>query len=141
MAIGLLIQSNQILPTDIDLNSFGFIGELSLNGKIRPCTGVLPMVIAAKKAGIKSIILPLENAQEACLVKGIEAYGFGDLQSIIDFIEGRGEANLVIDDGSLEIKPNYPIDFSDVKGQDVLIEYIVVAAAGGHDMLMVGTPG
>lgn len=141
MAIGLLIQSNQILPTNIDLNSFGFIGELSLNGKIRPCTGVLPMVIAAKKAGIKNIIVPLENAQEACLVKGIEAYGFGDLKSIIGFIEGRGEANQAIDDGSLELIPNYPIDFSDVRGQDVLIEYIVVAAAGGHNMLMVGTPG
>lgn len=141
MAIGLLIQSNQILPTDIDLNSFGFIGELSLNGKIRPCTGVLPMVIAAKKAGIKNIIVPLENAQEACLVNGINAYGFGDLKSIIGYIEGRGEANLVIDGGSLELIPNYPIDFSDVKGQDVLIEYIVVAAAGGHNMLMVGTPG
>lgn len=141
MAIGLLIQSKQILAKDLDLNSFGFIGELSLNGKVRPCTGVLPMVIAAKKAGIKNIIISQENTQEACLVNGVSIYGFNDLKPIIDFIEGRIQAEPFIDNSNLEMITSYPIDFSDVKGQDVLIEYIVVAAAGGHNMLMVGTPG
>ena len=140
MAVGLLMQSNQFVPS-IEINSFGFIGELSLNGKLRPCTGVLPMVIAAKKTGIKNIIIPLENAHEACLVNGVRIYGFEDLKSIIDFLEGNNETKAITENANLGQKPDYPVDFSDVKGQDILIEYIVVAAAGGHNLLMVGTPG
>ena len=142
VAIGLLIQSSQILTSEnIDLKSFGFVGELSLNGKIRSCTGVLPMVIAAKKSGIKNIIVPQGNTKEASLVKGITVYGFTDLKSIIDFIEGKTQVDPFIDTNDVESIQSYPVDFSDVKGQDVLIEYIVVAAAGGHNMLMVGAPG
>lgn len=135
MAVGLLMQSNQFVPS-IEINSFGFIGELSLNGKLRPCTGVLPMVIAAKKTGIKNIIIPLENAHEACLVNGVRIYGFEDLKSIIDFLEGNNETKAITENANLGQKPDYPVDFSDVKGQDILIEYIVVAAAGGHNLLM-----
>lgn len=140
MALGLLIQSKQI-STNIDINKFGFIGELSLNGLLRPCAGVLPMVIAAKSVGIENIIVPRENLGEASLVNGIKAYGFDDLVSVIDFIEGNKVIELLSEDINPQLSPNYPIDFSDVKGQDVLIEYIVVAAAGGHNMLMVGSPG
>lgn len=141
MAIGLLLQSNQILPKNIDLNNFGFIGELSLNGNIRPCTGVLPMVIAAKESGVKNIIVPIENIKEACLVKGVTVYGFEDLKSVVSFIEGNIETNPAVESENIEFRSNYPVDFRDIKGQDILIEYIVVAAAGGHNMLMVGSPG
>lgn len=141
MAIGLMIQSKQIVVNNININSFGFIGELSLNGHLRPCAGVLPMVIAAKKAGIKNIIVPMENIGEASLVNGIKAYGFEDLKSVIDFLEGNKDVNPIEENTDSQLSPNYPIDFSDVKGQDILIEYIVVAAAGGHNMLMVGSPG
>jgi len=141
MAIGLMIQSKQIVVNNININSFGFIGELSLNGHLRPCAGVLPMVIAAKKAGIKNIIVPMENIGEASLVNGIKAYGLEDLKSVIDFLEGNKDVNPIEENTDSQLSPNYPIDFSDVKGQDILIEYIVVAAAGGHNMLMVGSPG
>ncbi|WP_077369472.1 YifB family Mg chelatase-like AAA ATPase [Anaerosalibacter sp. Marseille-P3206] len=141
MAIGFLLQSNQFVTKDIELNNFGFIGELSLNGKTRPCSGVLPMAIAARRAGIENIIVPLENAQEACLVSGINVYGFEDLKSIISFLEGNSQAEPITENIRTTSNTNYIFDFSDVKGQDVLIEYIVVAAAGGHNMLMVGTPG
>lgn len=141
MAIGLMIQSKQIVVNNININSFGFIGELSLNGHLRPCAGVLPMVIAAKKAGIKNIIVPMENIGEASLVNGIKAYGLEDLKSVIDFLEGNKDVNPIEENTDSQLSPNYPIDFSDVKGQDILIEYIVVAAAGGHNMLIVGSPG
>lgn len=141
MAIGLLLRSDQIVLKGIDLKSFGFIGELSLNGLIRPCAGVLPMVIAAKGAGIKNIIVPKENVEEASLVKGVRIYGFDDLKSLIDFLEAKAKVEEDLQPIEVKVESNYPFDFSDVKGQDVLIEYIVVAAAGGHNMLMVGTPG
>lgn len=141
MAIGLLLRSKQFEIKDIDLDNFGFIGELSLNGKIRPCSGVLPMVIAARKAGIENIIVPLENTKEACLVNGINVFAFEDLKSVIKFLEGENQADAIIENTNLGVRTDYPVDFSDVKGQDVLIEYIVVTAAGGHNMLMVGTPG
>ena len=141
MAIGLLLQSKQIAPNNIDIHSFGFIGELSLNGHLRPCTGVLPMVIAAKNSGIKNIIVPIENMGEASLVNGVHVYGLENLKAVIEFLEGSREIGQVEENPNPKFSPNYPIDFSDVKGQDILIEYIVVAAAGGHNMLMVGSPG
>lgn len=99
------------------------------------------MVIAAKKSGIKNIIVPEENLGEASLVNGIEAYGLRDLKSVIDFLEGKEVSGLKKENTKLQPNPNYALDFSDVKGQGVLIEYIAVAAAGGHNMLMVGSPG
>lgn len=141
MSIGLLLQSDQIKLSEIELKDFGFIGELSLNGMIRPCSGVLPMVISAKRAGIKNIIVPMDNIEEASLVNGVNVYGFENLNSLIDFLQGNFESQKAETKVESRLEPNYAIDFSEVKGQDVLIEYIVVAAAGGHNLLMVGTPG
>lgn len=141
MAVGLLIQSKQCIVKNIDIDTFGFIGELSLNGKIRPCSGVLPMVLAAKEAGISNIIVSIDNVLEACLVKDINVYGFEDLKSVIDYLEGRIEAQKSSRKINSEVYSNYLVDFNEVKGQDILIEFIVVAAAGGHNMLMIGTPG
>ncbi len=140
MAVGLLIESNQIKPKDI--HKYGFIGELSLNGQLRSCTGVLPMVMAAKDANIRDIIVPIENMKEAGFVKGINIYGFSKLKEVTSFLEGKKPYQIpVTKNEKIETVDPFSIDFKDVQGQDALIEYIVVAASGGHNMLMIGTPG
>lgn len=140
MAIGLLTQSKQL--DDIELCSFGFIGELSLNAELRPCSGVLPMVAAAKASGIRNIIISSDNLREASLVKGINVFGFDTLKEVVSFLDGSSpyDENKSIE-GRQIIENTNILDFEDVKGQDVVIEYIVAAAAGGHNMLLVGTPG
>lgn len=86
MAVGLLIQSQQIKVDDI--STFGFIGELSLNADLRPCSGVLPMVIEAKNRGITNLIVPRENLREASLVSDVNIFGFETLSEVVEFIQG-----------------------------------------------------
>ena len=122
MAIGLFLQSNQIVLDEEKLKNFGFVGELSLNGRLRPCSGVLPMVIAAREADIENMIVPTDNAQEASLVKSVNIYGFEDLRSVIYFIEGKKKVEPTNRQTVDAYSPDYPVDFSEVKGQDVLID-------------------
>ena len=139
MAIGLLEQSEQLLPL-ANLKKMGFIGELSLNAYLRPCAGVLPMAIRAQQMGLETLIVPEDNVQEASLVKGITVYGFQKLQDVVDFLRGDS----VLPTPAPTETPDFlelPVDFKEVQGQDTLIEYLVLAAAGGHNMLMIGPPG
>ncbi len=140
LAIALLSQAGSIKPKE--LTKYGFLGELSLGGKIRPVRGVLPMVIAAKEAGIRHVILPKDNLREAKLVSDIQVYPFDNLKDVIRFLEGKIEAPIdkedVVETSSEAVKT---VDFSDVKGQNDVVDAIVLAAAGGHNMLMLGTPG
>lgn len=139
IALGLLLETDQLkLAKD---EEFAYIGELSLNAKLRACSGVLPMIIAAKKDGVKNIIVPIENVKEASLVHGINVFGFNSLTEVVDFLESRRDyypEDDILINGE---EDKYKLDFKEVQGQDGLIEYIVVAASGGHNMIMIGAPG
>ena len=145
MALGLLYQSEQIaIQDEAQLQEYGFIGELSLNGSIKPCRGVMPMVEAARNVGIKKIVVPQRNLKEAQLVRGVTVLGFTDLKEVALYLSGEKDYEPALDHPP-EIKNNSSKengnDFKDVVGQDALMQYIVVAAAGGHNMLMIGSPG
>lgn len=141
MAIGVLQQNGDIAIKNIE--SYGFIGELSLDGRIRACRGILPMIIAAKKKRISKVIIPNENLSEAKLVHGIEVLGFANLTDVIRFLEGKqlSEETTVIDHTNTDDFSDCMLDFADVKDQSELVDAVLLAAAGGHNMLMVGEPG
>lgn len=139
IAIAILIETNQV---SVDhLTSFAFVGEVSLSGGLRPVKGILPMVMTAQEAGIKSVIVPFDNLAEANLIPGITCLGFKNLTEVIDYIQGhKSYCNLFEPEATIE-SPIFTLDFSEVKGQNALVHYLVVAAAGGHNLMMIGPPG
>jgi magnesium chelatase family protein len=108
MAIALLIHTNQVFPEFA--KEYGFIGELSLTGELRGCTGVLPMIVAAKDNGIKKIIVPKDNIEEASLIEGVQAFGFESLKEVVRYIEKKNTLAPSVAHVKVEEQPEHPLD-------------------------------
>lgn len=142
LAIGMLAGNEQIPVRHLD--KYMIMGELSLDGSLQPIRGVLPIALCAKKEGFKGIILPVANANEAAVVDGLEVYG---MDNILDVVRFLNDAQMFyptkVDINEMFRLCAFPsdMDFSDVRGQENVRRAMEVAAAGGHNMLMVGPPG
>ena len=147
-AFDLTLAIGQLAATEIVqsklLSEFLILGELSLDGHLRPVHGCLPIAMAAKNNGFRGVILPAENANEAAVVDGIEVYGFSCLTDVIGFLNGTQTPDpTCVNVDELLSTYAFPtdIDFAEVRGQQEVRRAIEVAAAGGHNIIMIGPPG
>lgn len=144
IALGILGASEQIEKAEV-LSQYVIMGELALDGEIRPIKGALPIAIQARKEGFKGLIVPKVNAKEAGMVNNLHVYGVSNIKEVIDFFENeeKGLEPVVVNtrEEFFNSQYDFEIDFADVKGQENIKRALEIAAAGGHNAILIGPPG
>ena len=142
IAIGIMA-ARELVASEL-LDNYVIMGELSLDGSVQPIKGALPIAIEAKKNGFKGVILPIANAKEAAIVSGIDIYGVENIKQVIDFLNNEitlERTNVDIQAEFYSSLNQYEFDFREVKGQENIKRALEIAAAGGHNLIMIGPPG
>lgn len=143
IALGVLGASEQ-LPDNDKLSAYVMMGELGLDGAIQPIKGALPIAITARKEGFKGLFVPKQNAREAAMVNNLNVYGVSHINEVVEFLKNETSLQPVIVNAREEFfysQYDFEIDFSDVKGQENIKRALEIAAAGGHNAILIGPPG
>ena len=139
-----VLQASEQITNTRNLEEYVIMGELALDGTLRPIKGVLPIAIEARKRGHKGFVLPIENAQEAAIVNQLDVIGVSTMQEAVEFFEGEKDIEPLVSDTRdlfMSQANAYEVDFSHVQGQENIKRALEIAAAGGHNVIMIGPPG